>query len=88
MVADDARLLEHYAPGHGEQTRWISFSVTKSVTSLLVGAALADGYITSLDDKVTDYLPRLRGSAYDAVSVEKPAADGVGCRLERRLHGP
>ncbi len=70
VVADDARLLEHYASGHGEQTRWISFSVTKSVTSLLVGAALADGYITSLDDKVTDYLPRLRGSAYDAVSVE------------------
>lgn len=70
VVRDAARLLEHYAPDHAEDTRWISFSVTKSVTSLLVGAALADGFISSLDDAVTDYLPRLRGSAYDTVTVE------------------
>lgn len=70
VLRDGARLLEHYASDHLEDSRWISFSVTKSVTSLLVGAALADGFITSLDDSVTDYLPRLRGSAYDVVTVK------------------
>ena len=70
VLRDGARLLEHYASDHSVNSRWISFSVTKSVTSLLVGAALADGFITSLDDSVTDYLPRLRGSAYDVVTVK------------------
>ena len=70
VLRDGARLLEHYASDHSVDSRWISFSVTKSVTSLLVGAALADGFITNLDDSVTDYLPRLRGSAYDVVTVK------------------
>src|SRR3546814_4915823 len=37
----------------------------------LVGAAVKDGYIKSLDDKVTVYIPGLKGSAYDDVSVEQ-----------------
>ena len=41
-------LLEHYAQGHGPDTRWISFSVTKSVTSMLIGAAIRDGFIDSV----------------------------------------
>ncbi len=60
---------EHYALGNTSSTRWISYSVAKSVTSLLVVAAIRDGYIQSVDEKVTDYLPRLKGSAYDAVSI-------------------
>jgi CubicO group peptidase (beta-lactamase class C family) len=42
--------------------------VAKSVTSTLVGAAVKDGDIKSLDDKVTRYIPGLRGSAYDQVN--------------------
>jgi CubicO group peptidase (beta-lactamase class C family) len=38
------------------------FQVTKSVTSLLIGAAIKDGYIESVDEFVTDYIPRLKGS--------------------------
>jgi CubicO group peptidase (beta-lactamase class C family) len=44
-------------------------SMIKSLTSTLVGAALQDGSIESLDDAVSRYIPALRGSAYDAVSV-------------------
>ena len=71
-------LLEHYAPDHGPTSRWISFSVTKSVTSLLIGAAVQDGYITSIDAKVTAYIPRLRGSPYDAVSIRDLLHMGSG----------
>jgi len=62
-------IYEHYAPGNDRNSRWISFSVTKSLTSMLIGAAIKDGYIASVDDKVVDYLPRLRNSAYDTASI-------------------
>ena len=52
-------------------TRWNSFSVAKSITSTLVGAAIKDGYIRSLDDPVTRYIRALRGSAYDEVTVRQ-----------------
>ena len=60
---------ERYGLGNTEETLWVSYSVAKSVTSLLVGAALEDGYIDSLDEKVTDYLPRLKGSSYEQASI-------------------
>ena len=61
-------LLEHYAQGHGPDTL-ISLSVTKSVTSMLIGAAIRDGFIDSVKDPVTRYLPRFTGSAYQTVTV-------------------
>ncbi len=62
-------VFERYALGHTAQTRWISFSMAKSITSTLVGAALHDGLIRSLDDAVTLTVPALRGSAYDGVTI-------------------
>jgi CubicO group peptidase (beta-lactamase class C family) len=63
--------LERYAPPHGPATRWNSFSVAKSITSTLVGAAMKDGHIKSLDDDVTRYISALRGSAYEGVTVRQ-----------------
>lgn len=71
IVQDGKVRLEKYALGYGASGRWTSFSVAKSFTSTLVGAAVKDGYIKSLDDKVTVYIPGLRGSAYDDVSVRQ-----------------
>ncbi|WP_432770463.1 MAG: beta-lactamase family protein [Sphingopyxis sp.] len=71
IVHDGKVRLEKYALGYGAAGRWTSFSVAKSFTSTLVGAAVKDGYIESLDDKVTVYIPGLRGSAYDDVSVRQ-----------------
>jgi CubicO group peptidase (beta-lactamase class C family) len=62
---------ERYALGYAQSGRWTSFSVAKSFTSTLVGVAIKDGYISSLDDPVVKYLPDLKGSAYDDVSVRQ-----------------
>ena len=70
VVQDNQILFEHYAPHHGPASRWISFSVTKSISSLLIGAAVKDGYIRSIDDRVADYLPRFEGSAYGDATIE------------------
>lgn len=69
VVKGDSIRLEHYAPDHRPDSRWVSFSVTKSFTSTLIGAALKDGYITSLEDTVAAYLPRLRGTDYGSVKI-------------------
>ena len=69
VVKGERILLERYRLGHDETTRWVSYSIAKSVTSLLIGAAIHDGYIESLDETVTDYLPRLKGTAYDRSSI-------------------
>ena len=73
-------LYERYELGNGPSTLWVGYSIAKSVVSLLYGAALADGYIESLDDPVIRYLPRLAGGAYDRVTVEQllQMSSGVG----------
>ena len=57
--------LEHYA-----EAPWVSFSVTKSVVSMLFGAAVKDGYIASIDDPVSDYLPVFANTPYADVSIK------------------
>lgn len=61
--------LERYGMGNTPQSRWTSFSTAKSMTATLVGAALHDGAIRSLDDPVERYLPALKGCAYEGVTV-------------------
>ena len=69
VVKDDRVLLERYTLGNDEHSRWISFSIAKSVVSMLIGAAIKDGYFDSIDDRIVDYLPQLKGGGYDSVTV-------------------
>lgn len=70
VVLKDGNLVyETYRNGSDENTRFLTFSVAKSYVSTLIGLALADGHIKSLDDKVTDYLPEMKGSGYDGPTI-------------------
>ncbi len=69
VVQHGAILLELYGLGRTERDRWTSFSVGKSVTSTLIGAAIRDGAIAGLGAPVTRYMPELKGTAYDGVTV-------------------
>jgi len=69
VLKDGKIVLERYARGYSQQGRWTSFSVAKSFTSSLVGAAIKDGYIKSVDEPVTRYIPELTGSGYDGVTI-------------------
>jgi CubicO group peptidase (beta-lactamase class C family) len=72
LIIQDGKLrLERYGLGFDGDGRWTSFSVAKSITSTLAGAALRDGAIKSLDDKVSDYIPEMKDSAYHDVSVRQ-----------------
>ena len=60
VIQNDTILFEHYSGGWDGDSQSCIFSVTKTVTSLLCGIALKDGYIKSLSDPVTDYVPELK----------------------------
>lgn len=65
-------VFEKYLLGNDQHTRWMSMSmsVVKSITASLIGAAIQDGFINSIDDPIVNYLPRFQGSAYDGVTVK------------------
>ena len=71
VIQDNKIRFEKYGLGYDAGGRWTSFSVAKSLTSTLVGAAIRDGYIKSLEDKVAAYIPDLKGSVYDDVTVRQ-----------------
>jgi len=68
-IKDGEIVYETYQLGNSEKTLWMSMSIVKSITATLVGAAIKDGFIESIDDPVTKYVSVLNGSAYERVSV-------------------
>jgi CubicO group peptidase (beta-lactamase class C family) len=89
LVVHDGKLrLERYGLGFDSGGRWTTFSVAKSITSTLVGAALRDGYIRSMDDKVSDYIADMKGSAYDDVSIRQLLTMTSGVRWNEDYADP
>ena len=89
VILQDGKVrFERYGLDFDATGRWTSFSVAKSFTSTLVGAAIQDGYIKSLDDKVSQYIPGLRGSAYDAVSVRQLLTMSSGVKWNEDYEDP
>jgi len=79
-VKDGEIILERYALGRAQDDRWISMSVAKSVTSTLIGAAVKDGLIHSIDDPVVRYIPELKGTAFDGVTIRHLMTMSSGVR--------
>ncbi|MBE1536015.1 serine hydrolase domain-containing protein [Actinomadura algeriensis] len=69
VVLDGRDIVFERYTAAGEGSLFQSWSVAKSFTSAAVGIALGDGDIDSIDDPVTKYLPELRGSGFDGVSL-------------------
>ena len=89
MVLVDGKIrYEAYGLGLQPTDRWTSFSVAKSFTSTLLGAAIKDGFIASLDDPVTQYIPGLAGSAYEGVTVKQLATMTSGVKWNEDYTDP
>ncbi|MUH72442.1 serine hydrolase domain-containing protein [Psychrosphaera haliotis] len=80
--------LERYSLGLTQQKKWTSFSVAKSFTSTLIGAALKDGHINSLQDKVSDYVTSMKGSEYDNVTIEQLITMTSGIKWNEDYNDP
>ncbi|MCB1273912.1 MAG: serine hydrolase [Leucobacter sp.] len=70
LVLQDGKLrAEHYWLTGGPDVQWISMSVAKSWVSAVVGIAVAEGAIRSIDDPISDYISVALGSAYEGVAI-------------------
>jgi CubicO group peptidase (beta-lactamase class C family) len=69
LIKDGEILLERYQYDRTPAHRFVSHSMAKSIVSIAVGMALAEGKIASLDDAVSKYAPKLAGSAYGETSI-------------------
>ncbi|MAZ73129.1 MAG: serine hydrolase [Flavobacteriaceae bacterium] len=63
IIKNDSIWHEHYAEDYGPQSQTNSFSMAKSITSALLGKAINDGYIESLDQNVGDFITKFEGTA-------------------------
>jgi CubicO group peptidase (beta-lactamase class C family) len=98
IARGDTVLFEHYRYGRRDDDRFLSQSMAKTVVGLLVGVALHEGAIQSLDDRADAYVPELAGAAYGATPIrallrmssgvafrETYEADDDVAKLSRRL---
>ena len=88
VMRDGKILVERYAQGNTPETRWTSFSIAKSVSSTLIGAAIEDGKIGGLQDDVTRYVPALKGSAYEGVTVGQVLDMSSGIKWNETYRDP
>ena len=80
VLKDGAVVHERYRLTGGRDVQWISWSVAKSFVSALIGIALTEGAIRSIDDAISDYISIEPGSAYDGVSIRNVLQMSSGAR--------
>jgi CubicO group peptidase (beta-lactamase class C family) len=80
VLKDGQVRFEQYWRTGGRKVQWLSMSVAKSFTSALVGIAMRDGMIKSLDDPINRYAPKLSGTAYDGVRIKDVLQMSSGAR--------
>lgn len=70
IIQNDTIQYEQYFKSYDASSIVPSFSMAKSVTSLLIGCAIDDGLIGSVNEPVTQYIPELKEQDFDGVSIE------------------
>ncbi len=84
VIQDNAVLYESYFNGYTRDSVIPSFSIAKSFTSSLVGIAIHEGYIHSVDDPIVGYLPELRDRGMDRVTIRHLLTMSTGIQY---VHG-
>lgn len=88
LVMKEGKILfERYQYDRRPEHRFISWSMAKSITALLVGIAQEKGLIRSLDDKAEVYAPELKGSAYGEISIRHLLRMSSGVRWDEAYVG-
>ena len=88
VLHDDQIIFERYFHGADQNSRFVSQSVGKSIASILVGVAVSEGKIQSVDDPVDKYLPYLKSSGYHGVSIRNILSMSTGVSYSEDYRDP
>lgn len=89
IIRNDTLLYENYFQGYDQQSIIASFSMAKSFTSALVGAALADGFIKSVEEPITQYVPELQAKpGFEAIKIKHLLQMTSGIRGSESYYNP
>lgn len=69
IAKDDTILYEHYQYGRTDRDRFLSQSMAKTITAMLIGVAISEGKIKSIKDLVSDYVPGLASTLYGKTRI-------------------
>lgn len=70
IIKNDTIQYEKYFKGYDKESIVPSFSMAKSVTSILIGCAIDEGLIKSVDDPITNYIPELKNNGFEKVTIK------------------
>jgi CubicO group peptidase (beta-lactamase class C family) len=87
IARDDAILVERYQYARNDRHRLTSFSMAKTVTSMLIGIAIAEGRIRSVDDPASAYVPALAGTEYGRTPIRHLLQMSSGVRFLEEYSG-
>jgi len=88
IIQDDQLVYEDYMRGQTEETRHISWSMAKSYISALFGIAIDEGYIKSIEQTVDEYVPSLKESGYEGVSIKDVLQMSTGVKFDETYSDP
>lgn len=88
VIRNDTLLYEKYFDGYDKESIINSFSIAKSFVSALIGCAIDDGYIDSIQQPVTDFIPELKTNGFDKVTIEHLLDMQSGIRFKEGYLNP
>jgi CubicO group peptidase (beta-lactamase class C family) len=88
IIQHDSVQYERYFRGYADSSIVASFSMAKSVTSILIGCAIADGLIGSVDDPITRYLPEMKSPGMERVTLRHLLQMTSGIRFNESYVNP
>ncbi|MCE2734664.1 MAG: serine hydrolase [Cyclobacteriaceae bacterium] len=88
IIRNDTIQYEHYFDRYNKASVVPSFSMAKSVTSILIGCAIDDGLIQSVDEPITNYIPELKKNGFDKVSIKHVLQMTSGIDFNESYYNP
>ncbi len=88
IIQNDSIQYEKYFNGYDKESIVPSFSAAKSVTSILIGCAIDDGYIKSIDEPITTYIPELQKNGFEKVSIKHVLQMTSGLKFNESYGNP
>lgn len=89
MVLKDGEIVyENYQYDRNSRSTFRSFSMAKTITGMLVGIALEKGYIKSLDDKASQYVPDIKNTLWGETKIESLLRMASGVKFNEYSYEP